>query len=57
MLTRLYGCVTVRAGFLHPSGGGYAPFLPPKTPLRSTCTGEPASGAVPVILWLAGVRT
>lgn len=21
MLTRLYGCVTVRAGFLHPSGG------------------------------------
>lgn len=26
-------------------------------PLRSTCTGEPPSGAVPGILWLAGVRT
>lgn len=56
MLTRLHGCVTVRAGFLHP-GGGYAPFLQPKTPLRSTCTGEPASDGMPVILWLAGVRT
>lgn len=56
MLTRLYGCVTVRVGFLH-TGRESLPFLPPKTPLRSTCTGEPASGGMPVILWLAGVRT
>lgn len=25
-------------------------------PLRSTCAGEPPSGAVPVILWLAGAK-
>lgn len=55
MLTRLYGCVTVRAGFRILEER--LPFLPPKTPLRSTCTGEPASDGVPVILWLAGVRT
>lgn len=35
MLTRLYGCVTVRAGFLHPWGypwRGYAPSLPHSLP-------------------------
>lgn len=63
MLTRLYGCVTVRAGFLHPGGATalsatrVSPLRSGKMSLRSACTGEPASGAVPGILWLGGVRT